>query len=177
VRILCKYCRGFIGRFEYYGNEWNWTNSIKLVFAKTRPQRGIHKNWKYVFQTFQFRLNCTRFVAIFGQYITKAQIIYMDVWSNQYNNHNNQIFPIFTSLNLARSLLTVLTPSLSVFVVTYFVFYSYTLRFHSDVFCFVPFCCLFVCTYAFKFIAGVPLCGELECHPITVLLRTTSKRS
>ena len=45
---------GFIGWF-YYSR--NWTNTIKLRFAKPCPQKEIHKNLKYVFQTFQFSLD------------------------------------------------------------------------------------------------------------------------
>jgi len=33
------YIAGLIRRFYYSGNEWNWTNTIQLVFSKPCPQK------------------------------------------------------------------------------------------------------------------------------------------
>jgi len=69
----------FIGRFYNNGNECNWRNTEQLVFTKPCPQKGFMKTWKYVFQTFQFRLNLNgtkpQFAAIFRYCITEAEII------------------------------------------------------------------------------------------------------
>ena len=42
---------GFIGWFYYSRDEWNWTNTVKLVFAKPcqGPQKGIQKNLEVCF--------------------------------------------------------------------------------------------------------------------------------
>jgi len=90
----------FIGRFYNSGNECSWTNTEQLVFTKPCPHKGFMKTWKYVFQTFQFRLNSTgtkpQFAEIFRYYITKAEII-------QNRGFRSTLNDLSTALNLVHN--------------------------------------------------------------------------
>ena len=88
----------FIGRFYNSGNECSWRNTEQLVFTKPCPQKGFMKTWKYVFQTFQFRLNLTasgtkpQFAEIFRYYFTEAEIIQSRGFRSTLNEDLKKLF-------------------------------------------------------------------------------------
>jgi len=96
---------GFIGWFYYSRDEWNWTNTVKLVFAKPcqGPQKGIQKNLKCFFQTFQVRLKFIgtkhQFAEIFRYDISEAQI-----------TQNRTVLHLFWYYHLTSSLHKLITP-------------------------------------------------------------------
>jgi len=79
LRVECFVCSAsFLGRF--YTVEMNASErTLNNLCSQSLPAKGNHKTWKYVLQTFQFRLTFTvtkpQFAEIFRYYTTEAQII------------------------------------------------------------------------------------------------------
>jgi len=78
VSCICWYVYILTRKEGVNENECNWSTTAQLVFAKPCRQKGIHQNFKYVFRTFQFRLNWTgtkpQFAETFWYDISEAQI-------------------------------------------------------------------------------------------------------